>query len=100
MLVVWGTTVTSTRSSGWIGTLRIRHGRILAAIPRSTIHTDPRSATGGTGGLLGIQAGEQLIRKRVERRRGQIALIGCSATQNLKHSRPLVRFGKRVKQFE
>jgi len=56
-LVVCGTTVIRTRSRGSVGTLITTHGRTLAAMPRSTIHTDPRSPA-GTGGLLGVQGGE------------------------------------------
>ena len=42
-LVVWARTVTSARSFGpAAGTLKIKHGRIFATMPRSTSHTSPR----------------------------------------------------------
>src|SRR5271157_460650 len=43
-LVVWGMTVVRARSVSRVGMLRTRQGRVLAAYPRSTSHTSPRSA--------------------------------------------------------
>ena len=41
-LVVWGTNVAKARSCSSAPMLITKHGRTLAAIPRSTIHTSPR----------------------------------------------------------
>src|SRR5438876_586014 len=98
-LVVCGTTVTNTRSCGSVGMLRIRHGRTFAAMPRSTIQTDPRSAAGVTGGLLRIQCCKQLVRQPVQRWRGYVSALGCAA-KNLGCGGLLVRVGKAVEQVE
>src|SRR5262249_22209630 len=72
-LVVWGTSVTSTRSCGSVGTLSTRHGLTFPTRPRSTTQTEPRSAR-GMAGLFRVQGAEQLCSRLQQGRLGHIAL--------------------------
>lgn len=57
-LVVWGTRVTSDRSSPMKGTLRTRQGRTFAARPRSVSQTSPRRGSAIQGFAL-VKLGEE-----------------------------------------
>ena len=60
-LVVWATTVTSTRSLGPAAeTLKSKHGRIFATMPRSTSQTSPRRGL-AIASLSRVQVEEQLL---------------------------------------
>jgi hypothetical protein len=54
------------------GTLTIRQGLVLAAIPRSASQTSPRSGF-ATGGLLRVVGPKQLGRQLVQGRFGYVA---------------------------
>jgi hypothetical protein len=79
-LVVWATTVTSTRSLGpAAGTLKTKHGRIFATMPRSTSQTSPRRGL-AIASLSRVQVEEQLLSDSDE---SIVADIACFALNNL-----------------
>ncbi len=62
VLVVCGTSVVSARSASPTETFKIRQGRVLAAMPRSTSHTSPRDGLGGIGRLTSVELQEEILR--------------------------------------
>jgi len=79
-LVVWATTVTSTRSLGpAAGTLKTKHGRIFATMPRSTSQTSPRRGL-AIASLSRVEVEEQLLSDGDE---SIVAYIACFALHNL-----------------
>lgn len=101
VLVVCGTSVASARSASQAGTFKIRQGRVLATMPRSTSHTSPRDGLGGISRLAAVELHEEFLSGADKLLVGQGSDVERqAATKNFAGQFPLVALGQQVERVQ